>query len=164
MAHKEFLELNLEKTITCLTRVLDASAMASLRAEQAQHVHALVVLAENHLTFSKSIPGRRHWRHIVSRSYYAAYIASKAVRYAADNAFSKEARDHLEIGTLPKDFPNKPRWSSLLSTFRGDRNIADYDHLAKSSELEESPNEYRRKSEQFVELVKTYLKTRGIPV
>jgi HEPN domain-containing protein len=57
--------------------------------------------------------GRNRSTH--SRSYYAAYNASKAVRYIVDGAVSLKGDDHHKASDLPDDFPDVDRWSEEVT-------------------------------------------------
>jgi hypothetical protein len=70
--------------------------------------------------------------------------------------------DHKRIGDLPDAFPNRTRWADVLTKFRADRNLADYDHTARSADLEYSAAEYLIHAEKFIAEVRTYLHEQGI--
>lgn len=122
-------------------------------------------LAKNHLNFAKSIEnksGSALWRQKVSRSYYAAYTASKALRLAVKGDYSQEGSDHQRINQLPNSFEKKALWENVLTQFRSDRNLADYDHLKKSIDLEHTPAKYLSYSENFYKSVEQYLHDEGL--
>jgi sulfur relay (sulfurtransferase) DsrC/TusE family protein len=67
-------------------------------------------------------------RSAYSRSYYAAYNASKAVRYLAYGQVSLRGDDHAKASELPDDFPNVAKWATTISTLYEHRLRADYDN------------------------------------
>ena len=49
--------------------------------------------------------------------------------------FSTEVDDHKKVGDFPDEFPKRSIWADVLTKFRADRNLADYDHTARSEDL-----------------------------
>lgn len=115
-------------------------------------------LSKTHLQFAKNARGINSWRQKVSRGYYACYCASRALRLFKSSEYNKKSDDHERISYLPDDLKDVAIWKNLLKTFRGDRNIADYDHIAKESDLEKNARTYVLKAEEFHNLVKEYIK------
>jgi hypothetical protein len=66
-------------------------------------------LAEEHLEDAKAALHTQKKRMVYSRSYYAAYNASKAVRYLVYGAVSRASDDHRQASDLPDDFPHIDR-------------------------------------------------------
>ncbi len=50
-----------------------------------------------------------------SRAYYAAYNASKAIRYHVNGVVSLKGDDHQAAPELPGDFPDLDQWSQLVA-------------------------------------------------
>jgi hypothetical protein len=73
-----------------------------------------------------------------------------------------EADDHKKIGDLPDGFPSRAVWADVLTKFRADRNLADYDHSVRAAALEYSAGEYLAHAGNFLKEVKTYLRSEGI--
>lgn len=63
-----------------------------------------------------------------SRAYYAAYNASKAVRYMTKGIVSLKGDDHKAAPDLPSDFTNAPKWGASITTLYEHRLRADYDN------------------------------------
>ena len=76
--------------------------------------------------------------------------------------FSTEVDDHKKVGDFPDEFPKRSIWADVLTKFRADRNLADYDHTARSEDLEYSADEYLRYASQLLAEIKTYLRTEGV--
>lgn len=157
------LNLNLRKVVACLNRVLNTSELGKVEAELYRNVRQAIRLSEAHLRYAQSAVGARRgsWRQVVSRGYYCCYCASRAVRLSDSGTFSTEVEDHKKIGDLPDAFPERNKWEDILTKFRGDRNVADYDHTAGMNMLEYSPREYLGHAETFLQEVKTYLHSGG---
>ena len=89
-------------------------------AELEQHANYIglrwLELAKKHLREASPILARVRPRMVYSRSYYAAYNASKAVRYIVTGAVSLKGDDHQRVSDLPDDFPNADVWSQTLTT------------------------------------------------
>ena len=126
-----------------------------------ENVRQLIRLAQAHLRYAKASTGQHGWRQRVSRGYYCAYSASRAIRLEVAGTFSTDVSDHKKIGDLPADFKHIARWQEFFTKFRADRNLADYDHTARESELELRSTDYLLKAEEFLNETKTYLKSRG---
>ncbi len=117
-----------------LAGILSKKSTRAFDTAVRENVIQLFKLAEQHHTFAQAIAAK-HWRQIVSRSYYAAYNVSKAIRLAANGYYSQEAKDHEKVGDLPQDFPNRNIYANRLRLLRDDRNLCDYDHTAVQAEL-----------------------------
>ena len=69
-------------------------------------------LGEQHLKEANAALAAHCERAAFSRSYYAAYNASKAVRYIANGIISVNADDHAKASAdLPNDLPNVAQWA-----------------------------------------------------
>jgi hypothetical protein len=68
-----------------------------------------------------------------SRAYYAAYNASKALRYFSIGRVSLLGDDHKRAGIdLPDDFPNVDIWSKDMTQLLEHRQRADYDNWSST--------------------------------
>jgi hypothetical protein len=67
-------------------------------------------------------------RSVYSRSYYAAYNASKALRYIHHGAVNLTGDDHKKAVDLPDDFPRSADFSAQITTLYEHRLLADYDN------------------------------------
>lgn len=152
---------NTNRLILTLSKIVGRRAIKQIKDEKKKNVRALLRLSFCHYKLAASIQDKRQWRQIVSRAYYCCYIASKAIRLATDGDYSEEVKDHEKIAYLPDDFPEKNERSNFLNTFRGDRNICDYDHTATLKDLEYSVTYYLEKSQTFLKDSKSFLKKRG---
>ena len=77
-----------------------------------------------------------------SRAYYAAYNASKSVRYIVTGRVSLKGDDHGEASELPDDFPAVDRWAEAITKLYEHRLRADYDNWrSTNSELTLSARE-----------------------
>jgi hypothetical protein len=63
-------------------------------------------LGKEHLDDADVALSANRVRSVFSRSYYATYNASKAVRYIVVGAVSLKGDDHSKASDLPDDFPN----------------------------------------------------------
>lgn len=162
MANDDFLKLNPKKLIRCLENILPASELQKIDDELRRNVKQLIRLGEEHLRYSRTVSGRNSWRQRVSRAYYACYSTSKALRLAKNGMFSTDSKDHQKIGGLPDDFPEKDIWCDMLTKFRADRNIADYDHSAKERNLEYPSSQYLDEATAFLRVIKAYMKRNSL--
>jgi len=153
---------NPHKLIRCLADILPQPQIDSLAAELRRNVRELLLLSQDHLRAAQRATGRNAWRQKVSRAYYASYIASRAVRLAVDGTFSTDPTDHQRIAALPKNFPDAAYYADLLTKFRGDRNISDYDHSVTRRDLEMSPADYINAARRFLRNAKSYLHQEGL--
>lgn len=161
MPNDYLLELNLRKVIQCLRPIVSSDQIDAIEAALRTNVRQLIRLAQAHLRYANASSGQQGWRQRVSRGYYCVYSASKAIRLEVTGSFSTDATDHKKIGDLPSDFKNAALWEDLLTKFRADRNVADYDHKARESKLELRSREYLVRAEEFLNEAKMYLKSRG---
>jgi uncharacterized protein (UPF0332 family) len=158
------LNLNLQKVVSCLGDVLSPTELHKITTEIHRNVHQALQLSEIHLRaahLAKAL-GTGSWRQVVSRAYYCCYCASRAVRLAKTGSFSTEVDDHKRIGDLPDAFPNRAIWADILTKFRADRNLADYDHTARSGELEYPARKYLSYASELLTEIKKYLRGEGV--
>ncbi|MEW7991095.1 MAG: hypothetical protein AB2820_12640 [Candidatus Thiodiazotropha sp.] len=161
MKDNHLLQINPRKTIRCLTPILSAAEINKIELELKNNVRQLLRLGHAHLRFAKRASGQSMWRQRVSRGYYCVYSASKAIRLEVTGIYSTELTDHKKIGDLPADFQDRSRWKELLTKYRADRNLSDYDHSVRESALELSSATYLKFAEKFLKAAKIYLKNRG---
>ena len=155
------LNLNPQKVIRCLEPILERSELDKIKKVLRDNVQQLLRLGRSHLRFAQKVIGPTCWRQKVSRGYYGAYCTSKAIRLAITGLYNTDISDHKKIGDLPKDFPSKSTWEDFLIKFRGDRNLADYDHTVSEQALELKSSEYVERAYQFYLLARSYLITKG---
>jgi uncharacterized protein (UPF0332 family) len=136
-------------------------ASSELR-EQAHHVGLCWLrLAADHLADAKAAQGSGRRRAAYSRAYYAAYNASKSVRYVATGAVSLRGDDHKKASELPDDFPDVDKWSDAVTKLYEHRLRADYDNwAATSSEQQLSSAETVGQAEAFLSEAKKYLEAK----
>jgi uncharacterized protein (UPF0332 family) len=128
--------------------------------EYAKHIcECWFILAETHLNEAKAALTANCQRAVMSRSYYAAYNASKAARYLVRGSVSLKGDDHGQASTsLPNDLPNLAQWSQDITLLYEHRLRADYDNwfdTAASNTL--APEDAITKAESFMEEVRAYL-------
>ena len=103
--------------------------------------------------------GRR--RSTLSRSYYAAYNASKAVRYITSGAVSLAGDDHKKASELPDDFPSVDRWAAAVTRLYENRLMSDYDNwTSSSSEFSLTPQDAFDLAQEFVGKSREYLQAK----
>ena len=153
---------NPNKLANLLSPIIDSTNRDKILNIGKKHSKLLLKLSRQHLLFAKKLNSNSDWRQKVSRAYYCCYNASKAVRLLCSGEYSQEGADHKKIGDLPKDFNKQSSWTNFLIQFRSDRNLADYDHDKKCSDLKMPPKQYIEQTELFFNDAKKYLKDRGI--
>lgn len=141
--------------------VVDAGAISAIETEICVNVAQLYVLGRSHYHFAVR-QNNRSWRQKISRLYYAAYNVSRAVRLCINGEYSVDSSDHKRIETLPDDFPNRNRYANRLGALRDDRNLCDYDHTARLTDLVVGVNDAAELVQQFLKDAQGYLKRRGV--
>lgn len=107
-----------------------------------------------------AVPTQRH-RMVYSRSYYAAYNASKAVRYIVYGSMSLKGTDHQQASDLPDDFPHIDRWAEAIPKLREHRLLSDYDNWrATPSGLTLTLDEAVNLAREFIDDAESYLETK----
>lgn len=117
-------------------------------------------LGDDHLNEARSLLRLKNIpvRAVFSRSYYAAYNASKGVRYLTAGYVSLKGDDHGKATDLPGDFPEKEKWAKLISTLYENRLRADYDNWATTSaEFSEKPTDAVKAAGDFIAAARTYI-------
>lgn len=85
-------------------------------------------LARIHYREASAADPVAHPRSVYSRSYYAAYNASKAIRYIVRGSVSLKGDDHKRVADLPDNFPDVDAWAAKLPLLYEHRLRADYDN------------------------------------
>lgn len=118
-------------------------------------------LATEHLGDAEFALAGNRGRDVFSRSYYAAYNASKAVRYIVGGWVSLKGDDHQKASDLPDDFPNIRKWAEMIPKLLEHRQFSDYDNWSfTASQHTLSPNEAYKLAKEFLEDSKAYLNTK----
>jgi hypothetical protein len=118
---RKFVELTKNfKSVSESMRALGFPQTAADITAFGHHVGACWLrLALRHLADARASYRHRGTRRAVfSRSYYAAYNASKAVRYIEQGSVSLFGDDHKKAGDLPDDFPNVASWTVDINRLR----------------------------------------------
>ena len=115
-------------------------------------------LGEEHLADAIAAHAAGRIRAAYSRAYYAAYNASKAVRYHVSGVVSLKGDDHQAATELPDDFPDVDRWSKLVAALYEHRLRADYDNWRNTaSENTLLPSDCIAKAQEFLVQCREYL-------
>jgi uncharacterized protein (UPF0332 family) len=117
-----------------------------------------MTLGDEHLADAIAAHSVGRIRATYSRAYYAAYNASKAVRYHVNGVVSLKGDDHHAAPELPDDFPDVDRWSKFVATLYEHRLRADYDNWSTtSSENSLAPSDCVSQAQQFLAECRQYL-------
>lgn len=123
--HAEF-----KATLVSLTMNADLPILES-------QVHAVArkwfELARVHYLDASAADAELNPRSVYSRTYYAAYNASKAVRYVVQGFVSLRGDDHKKVADLPGGFPDVDSWVSKLPLLYEHRLRADYDNWSDTA-------------------------------
>lgn len=84
------------------------------------------------------------------------------MRLSVYGEYSTDVSDHKKIETIPRDFPNQNTYSNRLGILREDRNLCDYDHTARMTDLILTPDDAKDLVEQFLVDARNYLRARGV--
>ncbi len=116
-------------------------------------------LAEEHLREADAAARTNCPRSAFSRAYYAAYNASKAMRYMVNGIVSLKGDDHGKAAVdLPADMPNAATWSQNITMLYEHRLRADYDNWQSSaSQNTLLPTQAVQTARDFVDATKSYL-------
>ncbi len=118
-------------------------------------------LAFEHMQDAKAAMASGHNRSVYSRSYYAAYNASKSVRCIVNGSVSLTADDHKKAQDLPDDFPEVEKWAADITSLREHRLRADYDNWGASGSEHSLPaKDVIDLAEQFLSEAKQYLEAK----
>jgi hypothetical protein len=126
------------------------------------HVHTVAQkwfeLARTHYIDASVVDPAANPRCVYSRAYYAAYNASKAVRYIVYGSVSLRGDDHKKVSDLPDNFPNVASWNSKLPLLYEHRLRADYDNWSDTrSENSLSPQQCLVHAKEFLEAAAGFL-------
>lgn len=146
-----------------LRGVLDQNAIDALEAELRRNVVGLFRLGQEHAAFARTLQNA-DWRQRVSRLYYAAYNARRAVQLEVHGKYSTDVSDHSKVDELPDGFPHRERYARQLTDLREDRNLADYSHAGRETDLISPPADYEKLVSDFLTDAQTFLNTRGVPI
>lgn len=132
----------------------ETAVLASAKDIAAKWFH----LAEDHLKDAQCAHGPANLRSAYSRAYYAAYNASKAVRYMANGRVSLRGDDHEKASELPDGFENVAMWSKAIIDLYKDRLLADYDNWDDTlTNFARSPKEAITLAEDFLIVARALL-------
>lgn len=134
-----------------LTKLKLTSDFSVLDAAVASVVRSWFQLARQHADELAKLDPAQLPRAVYSRSYYAAYNASKAVRYMSRGIVSLRGDDHRAVSELPDSFPNVAHWARSLQLLYEHRLRADYDNWTQTS------SEHILKPEECVKLAQDFL-------
>jgi hypothetical protein len=157
---REFLKLVRNHGEFCRgLRTLDLLAASSDLTDHAHHVGLCWLrLAIEHLDDAKVALASGRDRSSYARSYYAAYNASKTIRYVVEGVVSLKGDDHQRAAELPDDFPDVARWASVITDLYEHRLRADYDNWALTlKEMSLTPAEAVGFAENFIANARGYL-------
>ena len=116
-------------------------------------------LGEEHLAEAKQLAQIGSVRGTCSRAYYAAYNASKAIRYLNNGFVSLKGDDHARASSeLPDDFPDAATWSEKLSRLYELRLWADYDNWTTTiASLSSETTKAITDAEAFIGAARTFV-------
>lgn len=152
---------NTYTTINNLKNILDEAALEKIQNAVNHEIRLLFQLGLDHYIFAKSID-HTFWRQKVSRLYYAAYNARRAIQLRDIGKYSTDVSDHKDIENLPASFNQRIVHGSMLKQLRDDRNLADYSHAGQVKDLFATTLEFELKVEDFLGDCRDYLKKAGI--
>jgi hypothetical protein len=160
---RQLLELrNFREVHRVLAALADDGRASFVLDAAADQARLWLSLARDHLSAARSA-STRHWRSQVSRSYYAAYTASRAVRYYVTGHVRQDAGDHKDVTELPDDFPDRSHWVSALTDLHSARSRSDYDAWTDVLQsLPREPSVLLSLADRFVATAARYLTDRGV--
>lgn len=137
--------------------------LTAAEAEVREHAHYVgtrwLQLAEVHLREARRSLKSGSSRTTYSRAYYAAYNASKTVRYIANGSVSLKADDHQKASELPGDFPDHVNWGRNITKLYEQRLRADYDNWGTGrSSFKMRGADCVKVSSVFLKMCKAYLR------
>ena len=116
-------------------------------------------LAEEHLEDAQRAHRSKNRRTAYSRAYYAAYNASKAVRYMVKGVVSLHGDDHAKAPELPEHFVDVARWSKTITDLYADRLRADTTTGTIQTDFARPTKEAVALAKQFLNVARTFLTT-----
>ncbi len=151
------------KLLRNLTGILAAEELLKIQAEIDANVVGLYRLGDSHYQFALSIRPTE-WRQRISRLYYAAYNVRRAVSLCHDGTFSSDSSDHQKMDSIPDAVANAATYRIKLKNLRDDRNLGDYNHLARETDLLSTAAEYELLVANFIADTAAYLGAKGLTV
>lgn len=151
---------NSHQMLANLRHILDATACDAIQDEININVKLLFELGESHHAFAKQ-SSRQYWRQRISRLYYGAYNIRRAVNLHESGSFRTDVDDHKKT-ELPFSLGNASTYTVRLRDLREDRNLSDYDHTAKESDLVLTQDEADLIVTNFLDDARVYLVSRGV--
>jgi len=146
-----------------LNHILEQQELDKITAELDRNVRQLFQLGKSHFSFAQGL-GDKDWRQKISRLYYAAYNVRRAVALKNSGAFSTESGDHQKVDQLPDNMDNRESHLTNLRNLREDRNLSDYNHEAKVTDLVLNPGDALNFVTQFLADSAKFLKDQGVTV
>ncbi|WP_146257564.1 hypothetical protein [Stenotrophomonas maltophilia] len=154
---------NPRKMIRNLSLIFSEEQLGRIQGAVNSEAALLYKLAENHRDFALAIDASQWWQ-VISRLYYAAYNARRALTLINDGAFSTDASDHKNVDGLPDGLQNKSTYANKLKNLREDRNLFDYSHLASEQDLMISVVDAKGFVSAFMAEAHGFLLERGVAV
>ena len=115
-------------------------------------------LGKEHLADARAAETSGRERAVYSKTYYAAYSASKAIRYHVNGLVSLRGDDHQKAPDLPDDFPDAAKWASLITSLYEHRLRADYDNWTDTAaEHSLVPKDCIRHADEFIAQCQQYI-------
>jgi len=134
-----------------LTRLKLTTDLPVLESSVVEVVKSWFGLAREHANELAGANPLNAPRTAYSRAYYAAYNASKAVRYLSQGSVSLRGDDHRKVSDLPDSFPDVEAWGRDLQVMYEHRLRADYDNWT------ETPNEHTLQPQDCAALAHKFL-------
>jgi uncharacterized protein (UPF0332 family) len=163
IGEQEFLKLTRNHGEFCdkLTKLDLATASDEIR-QNAHHVGLCWLrLAIEHIEDAKFALASNRDRIVYSRSYYAAYSASKSIRYIVNGIVSLAGDDHGKAPDLPGDFVDVAKWAVSITKLYEHRLRADYDNWGSTKDENSlSPAQSVEEAEAFLKKAAQYLETK----
>jgi hypothetical protein len=147
--------------INNLSGLLSPAQLQILRDEIRSNLVRLYRLGDSHFKFATNVAAPE-WRQRISRLYYGAYNARRALVLEVDGSFSTDSSDHKNVGNMPDALSNVATYRVRLANLREDRNLADYNHLAVEADLISTPADYQTMVQGFLTDAKSFLMNRGV--
>ena len=146
-----------------LRGVLTTPQLRKIQAEVDSNVVGLFQLGDKHFTFAKGL-SNANWRQKISRYYYGAYNVRRALALNHSGAFSTDSSDHKSVDQIPDSLPNNGAHKQMLKNLRDDRNLCDYSHMARETDLLVPLPNVEALVTLFINDIRSYLNTNGVAV
>jgi hypothetical protein len=151
------------RLISSLQHLIDANEIEKLHAELHSVTARLFKLGHSHYDFAIGL-SQSDWRQQVSRLYYGAYNAKRAVALINSGHYSTDSSDHQRTDDLPGAMANKSSHQNKLKSLREDRNLCDYSFSASVTDLVLSPHDATAFCRDFLQDCKAFLIQKGVQV